>query len=360
MNKIKQYLVLAVLVLTTFTLRAQDIHFSQFYASPLNLNPAFTGLINNCYRATAIYRNQWNSWLKPDGLGYHTISASIDAPFLRNRLGNDFIGGGLVLVGDQAGDAGLQEIGVLLSGAYHKALGGLGKHRLSAGFQFGYVQKRLDLTKLIFPLQWNGQIHDPGKDNGEGSTGLQNSTSYFDLRMGLLWFGPIKSNISAYGGISLFHLTKPKESFFSNVDSNRLPSRFVMHGGARIKTGQKISILPNFIAMRQSKITEVNIGTSVEYDIPDNNATEMGFSLGAWIRLTGKEPNFNGKISESAVISAGFVYHNWSLGISYDVNISDLQVVSNNAGGFEISLIYMGSCRLGTTVKRIQVPCQRF
>ena len=53
---------------------SQDIHYSQFYSSPLTLNPALTG-VNDCtYRIAAMYRNQWQSVTDP----YQTPSISFD------------------------------------------------------------------------------------------------------------------------------------------------------------------------------------------------------------------------------------------------------------------------------------------
>ncbi|HOA38555.1 MAG TPA: type IX secretion system membrane protein PorP/SprF, partial [Flavihumibacter sp.] len=49
-------LILLTLGLFTTALKAQDPHFSQFFASPLTLNPAYTGKFNGTVRVSGNYR----------------------------------------------------------------------------------------------------------------------------------------------------------------------------------------------------------------------------------------------------------------------------------------------------------------
>ena len=52
---------ICLLVFSLFLLgkaSAQDPHFSQFFSSPLTLNPAFTGKFFGTYRVAGNYRNQ--------------------------------------------------------------------------------------------------------------------------------------------------------------------------------------------------------------------------------------------------------------------------------------------------------------
>ena len=96
----KNKLILFVFMLCGASVMGQDIHFSQFYMSPLNLNPAMTGVMNCKNRAIVNYRNQWSQVLKGDA--YNTYSISYDQKVAVGR--SDFFGIGGTLWGDTAGE----------------------------------------------------------------------------------------------------------------------------------------------------------------------------------------------------------------------------------------------------------------
>src|SRR5690606_7730635 len=134
---------------------AQDIHFTQFDAAPLVVNPAFTGGFNGTFRAAGIYRNQWQSVTIP----FVTYSASVDAPIIRDLSIDDYLAAGLQIYNDKAGDGNLSNTSVLASVAYHKFLGGGGgdpDKTLSVGFQGGYTSKSIDLSRLYFGNEFTG------------------------------------------------------------------------------------------------------------------------------------------------------------------------------------------------------------
>src|ERR1017187_7892961 len=126
---------------------AQDPHFSQFFSSPLTLNPAFTGKFDGVLRIAGNYRNQWPSINN----AYTTGTISVDFPILRNKLPEmDTWGIGILGLTDQAA-AGILTTNYLgLSTAYHKALDENGYQQISAGFMATFGQKKLDVSKLVF------------------------------------------------------------------------------------------------------------------------------------------------------------------------------------------------------------------
>ncbi|HRI61516.1 MAG TPA: type IX secretion system membrane protein PorP/SprF, partial [Saprospiraceae bacterium] len=87
----KPILLLVLLLSVLDQISAQDPRFSQFYASPWNLNPAMTGLFNGRWRATANYRDQWSSFLNP--VPFRTYAAAFDARFEVGR--NDYAAFGI-------------------------------------------------------------------------------------------------------------------------------------------------------------------------------------------------------------------------------------------------------------------------
>src|SRR5882672_760143 len=137
--------ILMGILLSIQALQAQDPGFSQFFASPLTLNPALTGKFNGVLRVAGNYRNQWPSINN----AFVTSTISLDAPILRNRLpDNDTWGLGLMAMTDRTASGILTSNYISFSTAYHKALDEDGLHQLGVGFQGTYANRTLDGNKL--------------------------------------------------------------------------------------------------------------------------------------------------------------------------------------------------------------------
>ena len=70
----KKIFTLSVTVMLAFSVVAQDPNFSQFFASPLTLNPALTGKFDGDFRVAGNYRNQWPAFNN----AYTTSTLSLD------------------------------------------------------------------------------------------------------------------------------------------------------------------------------------------------------------------------------------------------------------------------------------------
>jgi len=319
---------------------AQDIHFSQFWASPLNLNPAQTGAFDGTYRATGIYRDQWASVNSP----YKTFSLSYDHIFNSPILAEDQVAAGLMLTNDVAGDAKFSNLSILVSGAYHKSLSAVST--LTLGIQTGLFQKKLDREKLRFGNMFNNNSQEfslPLNDPLAGDPNLSN----LDFTMGLQYSHLINNKFATQIGIAGMHILTPKESFDESSD-NELPMRLAINGGVSFPLNAKMSLGPKFIYMGQAKAKEFSLGTDLGYKLqnPKYEATVYG---GLWARLSGKD---------AVVPYVGLGYKDFRFGLSYDVNISGLKEVSHGKGAFEVSLIYIGRLTMAPTV--IVPPCLRF
>lgn len=330
-------LLLIVTVLVPHLLPGQDIHWSQFFNSPLTLNPAQTGSFDGSYRFGVIYRDQWSSVNSP----YKTFSSSFDITLPEGIWEGDQVSGGLVMYNDKAGDGNFTTTNVMLSGAYHKYIDR--DSRASLGLQVGYTQKRYDFGEFIFADMFNGQDFSlPTSENASGE-----GPNNINLNVGGQYERRITEDIYANVGFGVFNLLRPKESFFSNPNV-RLGMRYVGHGEVNIKLNEEMTLNPRFIYMNQTKAQEFSIGADLGYDLvtPNFEATLFG---GAWFRATG---------TDAIIPYIGGEYKNFRLGLSYDVNISSLSEVSGGRGGFEISLIYIGKIKPPPIT--IVVPCLRF
>ncbi len=334
---VRSHLLLVLLFAAQSISFSQDIHFSQFYASPLTLNPTLTGFVDGSYRVTAIYRNQWRSVTTP----YHTFGASFDMRLLDGKI-KDVFGAGLSVVYDQAGDGNLSLMSLMASAAYNKVLGKSKKHFIGIGIQLGYVHRSLDHNSLLFPQQYNSttQDFDQTISNGESFDG--SSVNYFDMGAGLMWSSKVGKRLGIFAGGSFYHITVPKESFLGKDE--KLDLREVVHAGLNIKATKNIYFTPNFLFMHQNKARELNFGTAIEYHFNDDNKTIV--SLGGWYRL-----------EDAGVVSASIEHRGIRAGFAYDINSSDLVVASNNRGAFEISLMYIG--KITKVEAPVLVPCPR-
>src|SRR5262245_29118961 len=157
---------------------AQDIHFSQFTKSPHNLNPAYTGLFDGDYRFGGIHRNQWKSVAVP----YKTFSGYFDMNGSLKEMQNSRLGTGLVVNSDKAGDSEYGTTQAAISTSMIHALGGDSVHFLSAGLQIGFTQQSINYSRLTFDNQFNGDVFDPGLNNGENFS--NSKISFFDFSAG--------------------------------------------------------------------------------------------------------------------------------------------------------------------------------
>ncbi|TVR79206.1 MAG: type IX secretion system membrane protein PorP/SprF [Chitinophagaceae bacterium] len=307
--------------ITLFHVKAQDIHYSQFYNSPLTLNPALTGKTDGSFRVNVNYRNQWFG-ISSEGATYETPSISFEKPI---RVGkNDVFGLGVVLVNDQSSAGRLTNFSAMLSTAYHKSLDQNGRHVISLGLQGGYAQKRLDFANLKFASQFEnigGWQHNPGLPSLENIP--ETNVGNFDMQAGLLWTSRIGSNVLAYAGFSMFHVLEPEQNF-TDGSTLKLPRRNVVHAGADFALSDRFSLLPSVIYMQQAKVDQLNAGLAAAIDFNEESA----LYLGAYYR-----------IDDAVIPYAAFELRGFKLGLSYDVTVSELNQTN---GSIELSLSYTG------------------
>jgi type IX secretion system PorP/SprF family membrane protein len=323
----KKFYIAILLLATTYCGFAQDIHFSQYYASPLTLNPAATANINGAFRAGFIYRNQWFTIPVLNSVApYQTYQASIDAPILRERLGNDGFGFGGVFYADKAGDGALTTYSGLASIAYHKSVDRYGRGRVSLGMQAGVVSKRININSLVFESQLDNFGFNTSLPNGENNFQNRNIL-YPDVNIGAMWSHAATDMLRYYVGFSMFHLSRPKESFLQD-SRNRLNYRYHAHGGMEIflDRNYSFSISPTFLFMLQSNAQQYNFGMGLNYWVNDDVAV---FGGGFY------------RVKDAVILNAGVEFYNVRLGLSYDVNHSNLRNASRAQGAVEVSAIYI-------------------
>ena len=324
-------------ILGISAVQAQDIHFSQFYASPLNLNPATTGVLSCDLRFSAIYRNQWASVMK--GKAFSTFSAGVETRFPVGK--NDYWGLGLNLWADKAGTSSFSSVHGAISSSFIKQLtGGRGANDmyLVAGGSIGFTQKSIKTLNLTFGEQWGGDQFNGNLATGEGFLDVA-PVSYPDLSAGLFWWMGLdsknKSTISA--GVAFSHLTKANVAFLgTGFDALFLKS--TIHLGGDFRVGKRLALVPQVVMMFQGPSVETNFGTSVRFDFSKRSDSNQAFEIGPWYRIVSNE---QGSIaSDAAVIVTRFRYGSSTFGLSYDINVSKLSAATRGNGAFEVSYVY--------------------
>ncbi len=327
-------MVLGILLIGGTGIFAQDIHFSQFYMSPLNLNPALTGVMNCNTRVVVNYRNQWSQALQGDA--YNTYSVSYDQKIAVGR--SDYFGIGGSFWGDRAGALNFGTTQGRISFSYAKKMGG---YRRSArylvfGADAGISQRRIDLTGARWPSQHDGNGgFDPNGPSG-GETIQDPDFLHADLTAGLLFFNVIDEFNNFYFGLAMHHLNQPNVSFLGNEE--RLTSRITMHAGGQFEINRDFSILPGIIYMTQGQHMEVNFGASGRFNL-GSRSEGQSWQIGAWYRIGNKVDG--GIHSDAFILSTRFDYGNYGIGFSYDATVSKLNQAGTANGAFEFALNYL-------------------
>ncbi|MBS1771598.1 MAG: PorP/SprF family type IX secretion system membrane protein [Bacteroidetes bacterium] len=340
-NTISRASLVAALALSFQCANAQDIHFTQFSASPLIVNPAFTGSGTGVWRAAAVYRDQWRSVTSP----FKTYAVSVDAPIVNDLTHDDNLAAGIQFYNDRAGDANLSNLSALASVAYHKFVGQ--GAALSVGFQGGYTQKSFDLTKLYFGNEFQGGTFNPGT-SGQN---LNNKVNYFTFNAGIAWAHAPSQNFSYTIGLGANNINQPKESFEKKTHSDvGLGMRYTAQLGIEANLSETFSIRPAFLYQTQTTAVEMVAGNEFHLIVGNpefRNFTTAVFLGGYW------------RSNDAIMVNAGVEFKGMRVGVSYDYNTSSLKTASNGNGGFEISLIYNAPSALDFA-RRLVYPCARF
>ena len=320
----KILLSLAVTVVMVAIADAQDPNFSQFFASPLTLNPALTGKFDGTLRVAGNYRNQWPTINN----AYVTKTISVDFGIMKNKLADiDQMGVGVLALTDRAGDGVLVTNSAGLSFAYHKGLDEDGYHQIGAAFQGAYTNKRLDVTKVVFEDELTPYGFVPGT-TGEIFSNKQINVSYFDVNAGLLYNGSTNGYNNFYIGASMYHINRPKESFQGG--------QFILNVRTTLQAGGKIPVGPynyfhvSAIHSMQAKAHNTVAGGAFSYNVNSNQDNPTNVYMGAWYRF-----------NDAVIPYIGLEFNGILIGATYDANTSDLRPASNTRGGMEISMIYI-------------------
>jgi type IX secretion system PorP/SprF family membrane protein len=331
--------------------QAQDPRLSQFYAAPLEVNPAMIGVFDGRYRIVANYRELYSSILANHP--FRTMAASFD---MRSRVQKgDFAGFGFSVMHDEAGVAQFQRVKANVGGSYMKQLGGSRyatyDQYLIAGAQLGMGQHGLNWQRLWFSQQFNtaGGFIDFDSDPGESFDRLSTDL-YLDFNAGLLWYVVMDKNASFYLGGALHHLNQPNVSLLEDGRES-LHTRWTAQVGGELPFSQQLSLLPAVLVMGQHTHLSTTAGANFRYN--NRDWKEVAIRAGGWVHLSNRLDQ--GIAMDAVIFTTVLEMERLSIGISYDVTTSLLAAANNSRGAFELSLVYVQPAKW-----RTNVSCPKF
>lgn len=315
---------------------AQDLHFSQFDQTPMNINPGLTGVFGGDIRLLANYRSQWTSV----PVDYITFSGAGDFKLPAKNFRKGFFSGGVIFNYDQAGVAKLSQTSLGLNGSYTLALNS--RSFLTVGLQLSGSQRSFDMNGLTFNNQFSQDegafiASLPTRENFQNET-----TFFFDVSTGFNLRIQKRPNTSLVNrkqkrskldvGVGVFHLTQPEQNFHEN-DSAPLPIRISPYAIGTIQVSPRFDVLANFSGQFQGPYTELLTSLGGQMHISRKLGKQIALQIGMGYRFH--------QIGDAIIPGIAVSYNNLRVGFSYDVNISNFDVATRNLGGAEFSVRYI-------------------
>lgn len=298
---------------------AQDLHFSQFFESPLLRNPALAGLFDGDIRVQSVYRDQWNSVTT----GYRT--GSLNGEY-KMPVGNseDFLTMGMQLFYDRAGTISFTQTKILPAINYHKSLSSDKGMFLSLGFMGGWVQHSIDLSKITTNSQYEGM--------GIGENFTDPTYTYMDGSAGISLNSYLKNDPedNFYIGVAYHHFNRPRNSFYKDKNIELNP-KWVFSGGLKLGVNDNTFLTFQADHARQGDFKETVVGALYGFTFGAYPAEpEYAIHLGTFLRW-----------NDALIPVIKLDYNPFSVSFSYDANISKLKPSSHGRGGFEIAVSWV-------------------
>jgi type IX secretion system PorP/SprF family membrane protein len=296
---------------------SQDIHFSNYHYAPLQLSPAKTGAFLGTYRTGANVRDQYNSFIENS---YQTATAYADMPVAYGLKDHHWIGVGLDVFTDKAGDLALRNSGAHLGFAYHLAVDPKYKTIFTFGFQFGLTQRSIDRSNFRSETSLANNFNDPDLDLLED---FNPTLSDVNIGVSLKNWTSKRSYIDL--GVALYHLTQSSYTFSGSSVQNSIANRINAYGEYFYQTSPKLNYRTTVIYSNTSQFTNLIGQFNLEYKNNKKSNTILKGGLGY-------------RVGDAMQILAGLIYKGWDVGLTYDLTVSSAAEFNNNIGGIELGV----------------------
>ena len=322
---------------------AQDIHFTQFFTNPLILSPASTGYFKGNYRAGINYKYQWPWASSQTTFNYHTQAAYVDFSFLETKVKRGWMGVGVNILNDDAGDGRLHYLRLGGSVAWHQAFDRENRYVLSIGYVCNYINKSVDFERFYFNNQW---VDDRGFDLSKPDYEHPATVSFTQLDMGagLNFNAKLSKDLLLSTSFSMLHLNRPRDQFYNR--ENSLGYRYIATSTIAWDINKHTSLMGNVYFTYQQKAYEIVAGGMVGLKPHERRiVSKSTFYIGAYYRVL-----------DAVSPIVGYQYKELRLLVSYDIITTALYIPGKLNGGLEIALVYAGGFKHHANERKYACP----
>ena len=311
-------MLICLCVSVTAVLFSQDLHFTNYYYSPLYLSPAKTGDFAGTYRFSVNARTQFDSFIIEP---YRTLMVSADMNIAEGFEPYHWISAGLNVFTDSAGDLAYKTTGVHASGAYHWAFDQKYNSVITLGLQVGMTQRRIDDSKYASETSLK-----EGRDNDSDLDLLENfSPNITDFNFGIGYKKRISKTAYIDLGVALNHATQSDFNFTGSNVRQTVGRRVNAYAEYFVRSSKKLAFRPTIVYSRMFNFQNLFGQLNMEYKPNKKTETILKGGLGY-------------RVGDAIQFLAGAVYKGWDVGIAYDLTVSSAQRLTNGFGGLEIGL----------------------
>jgi type IX secretion system PorP/SprF family membrane protein len=320
---LRKHLITGIFFILFSNTYAQDLHYSQFYNTPQNINPALTGVFNGDHRIMISIRDQWRFVPVP----WFTISGAYDTRFYIFKSDKHFIGAGANINHDRQGDSQLNLTSLSVNGAYHRILSP--NHIVSAGITLGLASRGFNSQTLTWDKQWDGEIFNSTLPSGESFGNFERIT-FLETGLGLNYRYQKDSRTFADFGASALHLLKPGQTFY-NSNISDLPRRISLSGVGQIRLSQALDLQLHVLQQLQGEYKETLFGGLGKFYVSTRRGKEVQLHAGVGYRT-----------AKSLIPTIAVQYNNIYVGVNYDIDSNPFNnITGSKKGGPEIHFRYI-------------------
>ena len=308
---------------------AQDPIFSQFFSSPLSINPSLAGNGNADWRMIGNLRNQSIG----QGIGnLSTTSLSLDGKlFKQQSKTTNYIGGGFMFLQDAGLDGAYKNNSFQLMASSHVSLDDEDMQGLSVGLGAAYSNTLIDFSQISFGQQLSSSGFNRTLPTNEPF--LSTVKPYVSMSAGITYsYSTEESNFDI--GIAGYRFIKTNASAL-NDPTQLNPPRYNIHADYQTYLNEKTVLNASAMYVLENGLNTYMGGVNFGRILDDTEIPAV-LNLGLFYRG-----------NEAVIPYVGMMYKNIQAGITYDVNVGS----STNAVGtlktYELSFIFRSPKRTG-------------
>ncbi len=315
----RKYILVAIVCFTfIFGAIGQDIHYSQFFNSPLNISPGLTGAFQGNQRITANLRQQW----KTVPVDYRSLDLAYDHKHAPTDSTNN-LNFGVILNYDIAGDVNLKNTGLNMFVSYGLRLSE--KLKVMPGVSIGFAQRRFDYASVTTGNQWDGREFDPtipAENIGAEDKSFVNISAGLNLN----YMESDRSYVDF--GVGFNNLNSPSQAFNAGANYDAvLARRFNLYGFGSLRVAKKVDLIANAILQNQAPAQEVLLNGQAKFYIDRGLSKAVFFGIGM-------------RAGDAWYPMLAIQYENIYAAFSYDINNSPFDIATDGTGGPELAFRY--------------------